>query len=245
MAEYRLHTGNTLTPIFATLKYPDVNGDLAALVLTGLTVKFYLVNAANGATVVAETATGVTVTDENAGTVKYSLGATSTIPAGVYWGYFNVYSGSTFDTYPVAHAGLVIYIDSDTQTAEEALRDSATWVAFPLTLAIGDSYTETAGKSIQVYLRNEHTGAILTAIGTKLFSDGDFAPELVISNGNGSRVRATVTYVDAAEDYLKVEIPSKETRRAAPGAATVQCVLKWAGVQHVLFTRTVHWLPLL
>jgi hypothetical protein len=238
----RLHVGNSRTPIYATLKQPGVSGDLEVVVLTGLTVKFLLVNAATGSYVIAETSTGVAVLDEDAGTVSYTF-SLLTIPAGVYWGYFRVYSGATFDSFPVEHAKLIIKIDSDTQSAEEAAIEQS--VLFPETLVIGDTYTADCGTSIRVYLRDEN-GTPVTALGNKDFLDADFAPELVITQtGLTGRVKATVTYVDAAEDYLTVEIPSSETRRAVPGSATVQCVLRWDGVQHVLFTRTLTWVPVI
>jgi len=124
-----------------------------------------------------------------------------------------------------------------------------TIVGFPTELHIGDSYTDDAGQAIIVYVRDT-LGTPISTFGTHAMTDLDFAPELVITQGGQTgRVRATVTYVDpgAPESYLLVEIPASESRRAGPGAATMQCVLKWttSGAQQTLATQNVTWLPLI
>jgi len=118
-----------------------------------------------------------------------------------------------------------------------------TIVGFPDSLTVGDSYTEDSGNAIHVFIRDGNDDPI-SSVGSHDFTDTDFAPELVITNsGNAGRVRATVTYVDpgAAESYLKVEIPLAESRRAAPGSATMQCVLKWDGCAKTIATQSVTW----
>jgi hypothetical protein len=118
-------------------------------------------------------------------------------------------------------------------------------VGFPDTLHIGDSYTDDCDSSIHVFIRDELDDPI-TAVGTHDFTDLDFAPECILTqNGETGRVNATVTYVDpgATESYLKIQIPSRESRRATAGMGTVQVLLKWDGAQKTLSTQAVEWLP--
>jgi hypothetical protein len=93
---------------------------LTAVDLTGLTVQFKLVNAATGATEIALTSTGVTVTTAATGQVQYDFSAAGVDTAGVYWGTFVVTQSGETDAFPVRTQDLRILIDSDTQTAEEA-----------------------------------------------------------------------------------------------------------------------------
>jgi hypothetical protein len=126
---------------------------------------------------------------------------------------------------------------------------SGTIVGFPTTLNMGDSYTDEANASIHVFIRDSLDAPIL-AVGSFNFTDPEFAPEVTITqSGSTGRVKAVVTYVDpgAAESYLKIEIPSSQTRRAAPGIATIQCLLKWVDVggnilcQKTLAQQAVTW----
>jgi hypothetical protein len=120
---------------------------------------------------------------------------------------------------------------------------SGTIVGFPATLNVGDSYTDDSNSSVHVFIRDSLDDPI-TAVGTHDFTDGDFAPECIITqNGSTGRVKATVTYVTASpENYLKIQIPAKESRRATPGMATVQVLLKWDGAQKTLSTQAVEWI---
>lgn len=86
--------GDTRTPLGVTL---SVNG--TAIDLTGTTVKFKLV-AANGTVKLAETATGITITVGSGGEVQYDFSAASVDTAGIYFGWFVVYSGLERDTFP-------------------------------------------------------------------------------------------------------------------------------------------------
>lgn len=126
--------------------------------------------------------------------------------------------------------------------AASASLTQGTIVGFPATLAIGDSYTDDCDSAIQVFIRDENDDPI-TAVGTHEFTDADFAPECTITqNGNTGRVKCEVEYVEASpENYLKIQIPSKESRRATPGVATVQVLLKWDGAQKALSKQTVSW----
>lgn len=126
--------------------------------------------------------------------------------------------------------------------ATSASLTPGTIVGFPATLTIGDSYTDDCDSAIHVFIRDENDDPI-TSVGTHDFTDGDFAPECIITqNGNTGRVKCDVTYVAASpENYLKVQIPSKESRRATAGIATVQVLLKWDGAQKALSKQAVTW----
>lgn len=121
---------------------------------------------------------------------------------------------------------------------------AATIVGFPETLVIGDSYTTDGSNAIHVFVRDSNDDPV-TAVGTHEFTDSDFAPEVIITtSGRAGRVRASVTWVPGgSEGYLKIQIPLSESHRAAPGAATVQVVLKWTGCEKTIATQTVTWIP--
>lgn len=132
--------------------------------------------------------------------------------------------------------------------AAVASTTTGTIVGFPSSLNIGDSYTEEANSDIHVFIRDESDDPI-TAVGDFNFSDPEFAPEVNITqSGSTGRVKAVVTFVDTSpEDYLKVEIPSSQSRRASPGTATIQCLLKWVDTdgkvlcQKTLTKQAVTW----
>ena len=106
---HTISVGDTLTPLAVQLKQRDANGTLSAVVLTGLTVKFQMVNSA-GSTVVAETTTGVTVVDATTGKVQYDFQAADVATKGTHYAWFTVYSGAEKDTYPAGGRKLVIEI---------------------------------------------------------------------------------------------------------------------------------------
>ena len=132
--------------------------------------------------------------------------------------------------------------------AAVASTTTGTIVGFPSSLNIGDSYTEEANSDIHVFIRDENDDPI-TAVGDFNFTDPEFAPEVNITqSGSTGRVKAVVTFVEASpEDYLKVEIPSSQSRRASPGTATIQCLLKWVDTdgkvlcQKTLSKQAVTW----
>ena len=117
---HRRRTGDTRTVLPVALVQPNTSGVLTAVDLTGLTVQFKMVNAATGATEIALTSTGVTVTTAATGQVQYDFSGAGVDTAGVYWGTFVVTQGGETDAFPVRTQDLRILIDSDTQTAEEA-----------------------------------------------------------------------------------------------------------------------------
>lgn len=103
-----IRVGDTLTPLAVELKRPSG----APVDLTGLTIKFKLLNSA-GTAVVAETTSNVTVTAATLGRVQYDFQSADVATAGTYYAYFTVYSGSERDTFPVDSRRLVVEITSD------------------------------------------------------------------------------------------------------------------------------------
>ena len=106
------------------LVQPNTSGVLTAVDLTGLTVAFKLVNAATGATEIALTSTGVTVTTAATGQVQYDFSGAGVDTAGVYWGTFVVTQSTETDSFPVIQKDLKIVIDSDTISGEKAYENA-------------------------------------------------------------------------------------------------------------------------
>ena len=109
--KHALAVGDTLTPLGCQLKQLGTTGTLAAVNLTGLTVKFTLVDS-TGTVIVNEATTGVTVTDAANGKVQYDFQTGDVDTAGTYYAWFTVYSGTEHDTYPVGGRKLVIEISA-------------------------------------------------------------------------------------------------------------------------------------
>jgi hypothetical protein len=103
-----------------TLKQPDSTGDLQVVDLTGKTVTFKMLNAADGTTKISATSTGVTVVTAASGTVNYDFSSGGVNEAGVFWATFVVTESGDTDSFPVMQQGLKIVIDSDTQSGEAA-----------------------------------------------------------------------------------------------------------------------------
>jgi len=100
MTTHYVSYGDTLTPLGAILKQKDATGVLAAVNLTGLTVKAFVTDDTDQV-VVTETTVGVTVVTASEGKVQYDFqGGASLLPVGKYYMYFRVYTGSERDTYP-------------------------------------------------------------------------------------------------------------------------------------------------
>ena len=102
--EYRTY-GDKLTPLGFALKQRSC-GDLVAVNLTGRVVKVQVVDL-DGVTVVAETTTGVSVVDAEAGTVSYALPTgESRLEPGEYYVYFRAYGtggdAAKADVYPTS-----------------------------------------------------------------------------------------------------------------------------------------------
>lgn len=103
------HVGDTRIAIAATLTRPDGT----AVDLSGLTVKFKMVDSEDGSVKVAETSDNVTVTDEAAGEVQYDPQAADVNTAGTYYAYFTVYEGTNYEHFPVHEGEFVIEIYPD------------------------------------------------------------------------------------------------------------------------------------
>jgi hypothetical protein len=121
---HRRRVGDLRTVLPVTLQQPDSNGVLQAVNLTGLTLQFKMMNAATGATAIALTSTGVTVTSAATGQAQYDFSAAGVTTAGIYWGTFVLTQSGETDSFPVRTQDLKICIDSDTQTAEEAYQEA-------------------------------------------------------------------------------------------------------------------------
>jgi len=93
--------GSTLIPLAVQLKRRDTAGVLQVVNLTGLTVKFYMVDN-HGDEVIAETDTGVLVTDAINGKVQYDFSAAGVATVGCFWGRFKTYNaaGDEYDAFP-------------------------------------------------------------------------------------------------------------------------------------------------
>jgi hypothetical protein len=101
--------GDTLTPMAVQLVRKSPTGLYVAVNLTGLTVKFTLVDEA-GTVVVTETNTGVMVTDDVNGKVTYDF-SSADVDEGIYYGWFRAYSGTEYDTFPVGGRQLEIIVN--------------------------------------------------------------------------------------------------------------------------------------
>lgn len=84
-------------------------------------MQFKMVNLATGAEKVA--LTSATVETAASGTCYYRFAAGDVDTAGKFAASFVVTDSTRTDHFPVASQGLIVLIDSDTQTAEEAYRE--------------------------------------------------------------------------------------------------------------------------
>jgi len=115
MNTHTIQYGDSLTPVGLRLKRRNTSGVLTALDLTGLTVKVLIVQL-NGAPVVGETETGVTVTSEADGEMTYLFPTDDqALEPGTYWLYVRVYSGAERDTYPVEPKQMRIVVKQHAQ----------------------------------------------------------------------------------------------------------------------------------
>jgi len=121
---HRRRVGDLRTVLPVTLKQPDSAGDLQVVDLTGKTVTFKMINAADGTTKISATSTGVTVVTAASGTVNYDFSSGGVDEAGVFWGTFIVTESAETDSFPVMQQGLKIIIDSDTQSGEAAYSEA-------------------------------------------------------------------------------------------------------------------------
>jgi hypothetical protein len=97
-------SGDSLTPLGATLKQKNTAGRLVAVNLTGRVVTA-IVRDVDGALVIAETSTGVSVISAADGQVAYDFPTPpANLPDGWYFVQFRVYGtggeAGEYDTYP-------------------------------------------------------------------------------------------------------------------------------------------------
>ena len=107
--EHRRAVGDTLAKLAVTIQNNGTARDL-----TGLTVKFYMVDDEGN---VAIAPTAATVTDDTAGQVEYDFTALQVAEEGEFYGWFKVYggvAGTEPDTYPDDEDGIHIVIFSET-----------------------------------------------------------------------------------------------------------------------------------
>lgn len=112
MPEFKIHLNDTRTVLPGELKQPNEAGVNTVVDLTGLTVTFKMVDQ-YGTAVIAETATGVTVTDATNGKCQYDFSSSGVDTAGLYYGYFIVTDGGESDHFPVTSRELTILIQAD------------------------------------------------------------------------------------------------------------------------------------
>ena len=114
------HVGDTLTVLTLTCQQENASGVLAAKDLTGLaTPQFKMLNTADGTTKVALSTTGVTVTVALSGTLTKDFLAADVDTAGIFR-CFVVVTNTDVDTFPAKPNDMLLHINSDTQTAQEA-----------------------------------------------------------------------------------------------------------------------------
>ena len=118
--EQRRRINDTIKTLSVTMQSANESGVLTAEDLTGMTVEFSMVNAADGTVKIAQTGTGVAVDNAAAGQVTYTFSASGVDTAGIFWGSFVAISGGAEDTYPAKHLDLRILIGGDGQSAEQA-----------------------------------------------------------------------------------------------------------------------------
>lgn len=109
---YSIHKGDTRTLLSVELKQQDAAGTELAVDLTGFTVQFKMVDE-NGTDVIAQTSTGVTVSNPGAGLVSYDFSSSGVDTAGTFYGYFVITDGGETDHFPVKQRDLVIHIEDD------------------------------------------------------------------------------------------------------------------------------------
>jgi hypothetical protein len=121
---HRRRQGDTRTVLPVTLQQPDSAGVLQPVNLTGLTVTFTMVNAADSTTKI--NAASATIVTAASGAVNYDFTSANVDTPGIYWGTFSVSQSGETDAFPVASKGLKILIDGPTKTAEEAYAEAIT-----------------------------------------------------------------------------------------------------------------------
>lgn len=115
---YELRIGDSLVALDVELFRSNASGVSEAADLTGHTVTFTLINAADGTTLID--ADSVTITTADEGRVRYEWDAADITTAGTYRGTFVATSGGKNASFPVNPKSLEVWIHGPNQTAEEA-----------------------------------------------------------------------------------------------------------------------------
>jgi len=220
---HKRHVGDTLKLLLVTMVYENEDGEVVPLDLTDAiagSVKFKMINKATAKKVVDLTATGVTFSTDTTGEAQYDFLNASTLKAGIYYGYFVYTDTAETDHYPFQTGDLVIEIDSDTVSAQEAYQkaveigglttvESEVTCSFPESLIIGDSYTENTGQ-IKINI-SYSTGLPITEFGELLLEDADIS--FVAFRPNDSAVITGICEFvdDTTETYILVTLPASET----------------------------------
>lgn len=220
---HRRHVTDTLKVLSVQLQSENISGVMTNLNLTNSVsgaVKFKMVNKATGKTIIAITSTGVTFTADTNGYAQYDFSSTPTLKPGIFYGFFVFTDTAETDHYPFVPGDLVIEINSDTLTAQEAYQadvqagvsttvESEIISRFPETLTIGDSYTTDTGK-IKLLITDGSNNPI-TGLGTLDFADATIVFTAFRPNDSAT-ITGTCVFVDATtETYIYISIPASET----------------------------------
>ena len=220
---FPIHLGDTLTPLACIMKYIDVDNVLQSLDLTSNVsgdIKFKMVNKANGVVTIPLTSTGVSFTADTNGFVEFTFSVTQVSKAGIYNGYFIYYDGANYRTFPITTGDLVIEIDSDTESAQDAYSrvlkaginitvESYLISNFPEIIIIGDSYTSDTGQ-IKLVITDQY-GDPITALGTLDFADATIT-FIAYRPNDSATIEGTCEFVDdTTETYVLVSLPISET----------------------------------
>lgn len=220
---FRIHTTDTLKVLSVALVYPNIAGTTVELDLTSATpgdLKFKMVNKATGKVVIPLTETDVTFVADTNGHAQYDFSGTSTFKPGIYYGYFVYIDSAETDHYPFQTGDLVIEINSDTQTAENAYREAIEYgvsttveseilSGFPITLVIGDSYTSNTGQ-IKITITDGDKLPI-TSLGSLDFADATITFTAFRPNDSAT-ISGTCEFVDGiTETYVLLTLPATET----------------------------------
>jgi len=104
------HITDTRTVLPVTLQQNNASGTATAVNLTGLTVKFLMLDG-SGTEVISATTTGVTVTAATTGECQYDFQTAGAATAGRFYGIFQVTESGETDHYPAQSRDLVVCIE--------------------------------------------------------------------------------------------------------------------------------------
>ena len=117
---HKRHATDTRTKMFCSLATVNEAGEVVAIDLTGVQVRFKMWNVGTGEVALAETLVGVTVEDASAGLVSYDFSSGAVSEAGRYRGFFVITVSGETDHYPAKTDDLIILIDDQQFSAQRA-----------------------------------------------------------------------------------------------------------------------------